>query len=262
MTAFTIKPHGATGADATPPSSRVALSRRSCMGVLAGAFGASIMTTSRAAKASQAPVTTSFDITQAPFGADQTGSTDASAAIQLALNQISSLGGGKLIVPAGNYRVGQPLVCNASLTIVGDGQASSVFWVQHSGTALAVNCSSPLGSVTIRDIGFSPSPGGNGPAGTALQLTFPSDASGWQRCSIQDVDLGVARPGYTTFTNGLIVNNLWRGSIRNLNMHSNVGNVAGTTFISMNGTCIDNRISNCSVDGIDVGIYVHGYSEG
>ena len=240
------------------------LSRKECLMLMFGAACGAVGLSSTASAATQSGtgVTTSFDITQAPFYADQSGGQDAAPAIQAALNAIMAIGRGKLIVPSGNYKLGSPLICNnASLTIVGDGQASSIWFVQHNGAALTVNCTSAGSSVTIRDIGLSPTPSA-GAAGSALVLNFPNSTSGWQHCSIQDVDLGAPFPNYTSFMNGIVFTNLWRGNIRNVNMHSNIGNVPGSTFVTLNGTCVDNRFNNCSVDGINTGFFVGGYSEG
>ena len=234
--------------------------RKSLTYLLTGGIGAVAAVQTANATQNNSAIQTCFDITQSPFNADQTGVQDASPAIQTALNAISALGAGKLIVPTGTYKLLSPLVCNGSLTLVGDGQASSVFLVQHNGTAITVN-GGIWSSTTMRDFGLSPTVG-SGIAGTAIALNFPENSSGWQRASIQDVDLGVAKPGYTTFTNGLVLTNVWRGNFRNVNMHSNVGSIRGTAFITLAGMCIDNRFNNCSVDGIDTGFLVSSYSEG
>ena len=242
-----------------PEKSRTLVDRRSLMKTTA-AMGAAVLGRSVVAKAAAA--TTSFDITQAPFNADQSGQQDCSAAVQAALDAISANGSGRLIVPAGTYKLLSPLTCTGSLTLIGDGQASSVFVVLHTSAALTVNCASWAGSVTIRDVGFSPCPGNGGAAGTALSLNFPAVNSGWQRCSLQDVDLGVAKPNYTTFMTGISLSNVWRGSFRNVNMHSNIGGVPGSTFVTLSGKSVDNRFASCSVDGIDIGFFVADYSEG
>ena len=244
-----------------PPSTGLtcAVDRRSLLRTTA-AMGAAVFAKSFVAKATAA--TTSFDITQAPFNADQSGNQDCSAGVQAALDAISAIGSGRLIVPSGTYKLLSPLTCTGSLTLIGDGQASSVFVVQHALAALTVNCASWAGSVTIRDVGFSPCPAGGGAAGTALSLNFPNINSGWQRCSLQDVDLGVARPNYTTFMTGLSLSNVWRGNFRNVNMHSNIGSVPGSTFVTLSGKSVDNRFASCSVDGIGVGFLVAAYSEG
>jgi hypothetical protein len=46
-----------------------------------------------------------YDVTQPPYGADASGATDATTAIQTAINAAQSAGGGVVCLPAGLYRV-------------------------------------------------------------------------------------------------------------------------------------------------------------
>ncbi len=46
-----------------------------------------------------------FDVTQSPYNADKTGSTDVTAKIQQAINDAVAAGGGTVYLPAGTYRV-------------------------------------------------------------------------------------------------------------------------------------------------------------
>ncbi|MBM7564946.1 hypothetical protein JOC55_001891 [Paenibacillus sacheonensis] len=50
-----------------------------------------------------------FDVTAEPYGADRNGGSDASAAIQSALDAASAAGGGTVYLPAGTYRVDSPI---------------------------------------------------------------------------------------------------------------------------------------------------------
>ncbi|MBB6730211.1 hypothetical protein H7C18_04800 [Cohnella sp. CBP 2801] len=50
-----------------------------------------------------------FDVTSAPYNADKSGGSDASAAIQQALDAAAAAGGGTVYLPAGIYRVDSPL---------------------------------------------------------------------------------------------------------------------------------------------------------
>lgn len=51
-------------------------------------------------------VTTNIvDVTQAPYNADNTGSTDTTTAIQDAINQVGDDGGGVVFLPAGTYNI-------------------------------------------------------------------------------------------------------------------------------------------------------------
>ncbi len=62
-----------------------------------------------------------IDVTQAPYNADKTGASNATAAIQAAIDYVSGLGGGVVYLPAGTYSV-QPNGANTSaLSVIRDG---------------------------------------------------------------------------------------------------------------------------------------------
>ena len=213
--------------------------------------------------AAATPASTIFNVTLPPFDADPAGNADSSAAFQAALDAISKAGRGVLYVPAGFYLLSKPLTCtNAALTMMGDGSSSSVLVIRHAETALAVTCEAMSQCVTIHDIGFTPVPGGSGTAGAAIAIVHPNQPSGWPGCVIEDVDLGVPYPGYTVFDSGLELENLWRGHIRNVNWHSNIGSVSRTRFAVLGGTCIDNIFTGCTVDGVGTAFTLRAYSEG
>jgi hypothetical protein len=240
---------------------RSGLSRRQ----LLRAFGpmAAIAAVGLSRRARATPITAT--VTWGPYDADYTGREDSSPAFQKALNAIMSAGqgwGGVLDVPVGIYLLKSPLSCTGSVTIRGNGQASSILKVAHSGTAVAVTCPSNSQCVTMNDIGFSPCPG-TGPAGTAVSLNFPAATSAWQHASIHDVDLGVALPGYTSFTTGISATNCWCSDFRDINMQaSNISPVPGASLLSLNGKCIDTRVNNIWTQGISAGVLVNSYCEG
>ncbi len=72
----------------------------------------------RGEKALPTVSTNVIDVTKAPYNADKTGSTDATSAIQSAINQVVSSGSGVVYLPAGTYRV-NPGNNNYSLRITG-----------------------------------------------------------------------------------------------------------------------------------------------
>jgi len=113
----------------------------------------------------------------------------------------------------------------------------------------------------MRDVGFAPVPNGGGPAGVAVAINGLKATTGWQNCAIQDVDLGCAYPGYTSFTKGLALTNVWRGRVAHVNMHSNIGPAPGSSFVSLSG-CVDTAITECNVDQISNPVAITGYSEG
>ncbi len=57
------------------------------------------------------------DVTQAPYYADNTGAADATSAIQAAINDISTIGGGVVYLPAGTYRIRPPDGSDCALRI-------------------------------------------------------------------------------------------------------------------------------------------------
>ncbi len=65
-----------------------------------------------------------FDVTKAPFNADNTGKKDATAAIQKALDAAGAKGGGVVFLPEGIYRI----------TIPED--AKQALWIKHSNVVL------------------------------------------------------------------------------------------------------------------------------
>lgn len=67
------------------------------------------------------PPGATYDVTQSPYSADNTGATDATDAIQAAIDDAEAAGGGIVYLPAGTYRVGPPDEETAALRIEGDG---------------------------------------------------------------------------------------------------------------------------------------------
>ena len=66
------------------------------------------------------------EVTPGHFGAVGDGVTDDSGAIQAAINYLGVLKGGRLHIPAGNYKVLSTIVVNvSSIQVIGDGSAGS-----------------------------------------------------------------------------------------------------------------------------------------
>jgi hypothetical protein len=250
---------GASGADRRhePPADR----RRRFL--LVAACSVAALTTLSVPLASLAAVEKIIDVTKSPYLADPSAAKDSSSAFQAALSQIETWGCGVLWVPPGRYQLGEPIsIKNASLSIIGGGQASTILLVMHDQTALSCACDSNSQCITLRDFGMAPTPTSGGAAGMALDISFPNMESAWQHCIIENVDLGPAQPNYTCFKFGICFTNVWRANLRNVNFHSNIGNVPGGYFTALNGFCIDNRFNNCSWDGCDQGVVVNDYCEG
>jgi hypothetical protein len=74
--------------------------------------------------------TTLIDVTQTPYNADNTDATDASSAIQSALNAASS--GQVVYLPAGTYRINSSLSLKSNITLRGAGVGTTILDVQAS----------------------------------------------------------------------------------------------------------------------------------
>jgi len=206
-----------------------------------------------------------IDVTAAPFGASP-GKADNSAAFQAALNAIAGNGGGRLYVPNGQYSLASPLTyTGGSLTVVGDGQDSSVLINTHSGTVLTVNFGDTSKCLTVRELGFSPcSSSGGSSAQGAIALTLPAQPSGWENVLIENVCIGVpyAANGamYSSYNAAISLTNTTRARISNVNVHAN--GVEGGTAIALSGTCFDTRVLGCTLEGYSCGVATLSYCEG
>ncbi len=204
-----------------------------------------------------------IDITTAPYNASGVAA-DNTSAFQGALSVLAAVGGGVILVPPGYYTMLNPVSLssvNASISIIGSGQALSILVIKHAMTAFSFAYSyvGDNEQVVIRDIGFAAAPG-TGAAGTAVAITMPQvTPSAWASCLVENVDFGVQYPGYTNFSTGLSLTNIWRSKVANCNMHSTG---ASGTFVALNGFCIDNKFESNAIDGVQFGYVVNGYSEG
>ena len=71
-----------------------------------------------------------FNVTDAPYGADPTGASDSTVAIQSAIDAAASAGGGVVYLPAGNYSISPQggsclLISSSDIVLRGDGAAST-----------------------------------------------------------------------------------------------------------------------------------------
>lgn len=120
------------------------------------------------------------DATQSPYAADKTGVVDARAVIQQAINDVSALGGGVVILPPGTYSIGYPGLQGApNVWLKGAGQESTL--LQATGT-----WSSEAGLINIGSLSTAANVWRfhvshmwlKGSPGTAFATTPPSNISG------------------------------------------------------------------------------------
>jgi hypothetical protein len=203
-----------------------------------------------------------IDVTASPYGAVPNSSADSSGAFQTALNAIAKNGGGRLYVPSGNYILASPLTYSGgSLTIVGDGQDSTLLINSHSGTVLTINLGDTSNCLTMRDLGFSPCV--TGVAQGAVAIVVPANPSGWQNVIIEDVCVGApyAFNGaqYTAYHIAVSLTNTTRARVSNVNVH---GNITGGVAVALSGDCYDTRVLGCTLEGYSYGVAVLAYCEG
>lgn len=74
-----------------------------------------------------------YDVTQAPYSADATGTADATEAIQAAIEAAGTAGGGVVFLPAGTYRIDGLIHLNQSHVVVrGEGADSTILDFKNS----------------------------------------------------------------------------------------------------------------------------------
>ena len=224
-----------------------------------GAAGFAVLMAGRPARAAANVI----DVTSAPYNASPALS-DNTPNFQSALDALLALGGGVLQVPPGYYVLQGPLdfsAANGCLTVMGYGSELSILVIRHAGTALNVAYTNPgdSQSLVVRDIGFAPASGAAA-AGTAVALTLRHAQSAWPSCRFENVDFGVQYPNYTVFAEALSLTNVWRSAIVNCTAHSN--SRLGGNFLGLSGTCVDNRVQGCNIDGYRTGVALRQYGEG
>jgi hypothetical protein len=84
------------------------------------------------------------------YGADYTGNTDSTAAIQKALNASASVH-----CPPGNFKFSTPLSLNQRQKLTGSGKVATTFTYTGSGQAFVNTSGGRLYDVTVRDIYFN-----------------------------------------------------------------------------------------------------------
>ncbi|MFY7954085.1 MAG: glycosyl hydrolase family 28-related protein, partial [Armatimonadaceae bacterium] len=124
-----------------------------------------------------------FDVVE--FGADRTGSTDSSTAIQSAVDRASASGGGLVWLPRGTFRVGVPAGKSAALTVAADhvvlrgAGAGRTRLINHTASMRdrSVVCFDSDPRPRRAGIGFSPIPLGEDIEGPWTEITL-TDVSG------------------------------------------------------------------------------------
>jgi hypothetical protein len=82
-----------------------------------------------------------IDVTEATYGADKTGATDATAAIQSAVNACQALGGGTVYLPIGTYKIASTagvVISKPGCSFVGSTRMGTILNATNGGPGLTI----------------------------------------------------------------------------------------------------------------------------
>jgi Endopolygalacturonase len=166
-------------------------------------------------------VVASYSVTDTPYSADNTGTTDATAAIQNALYDCSATGGGVVFMPVGKYRITNSISIPEHVTLRGDWQDPDVG--TNYGTVLLADVpsstndvqglikmsgSSGLNGVTI----YYPNQSATSPVAYPYTIDIPGRAYGeigYMHQTVENVTLLNSYKGISVYKS----NNNWFNSV-------------------------------------------------
>jgi len=99
-----------------------------------------------------------IDVTKAPYYADNTGKTDATQAIQMAMTHACGYyNGGVVYLPSGTYKISAPLNIQSTVTLRGEynpdclktGDYGTVLSIEHTATAVNMNKSTGIHGISF-----------------------------------------------------------------------------------------------------------------
>ena len=199
-------------------------------------------------------------------GADKTDNTSSDAAFANASAVSASL-----YVPTGRYLLNNSFTYNVgtglkSFSIYGDGMDGSVLYFP-SNNGLSINYSTAANSNTvvhIRDLSIT---AGEGGAGTALQLVFPSTSEiGTGLTDITNVKVrGDDGIGSYYWSNGIYVDGVSSVNFNGCVITSSANYGAAGNGIILQGNKEGSTVFNinlCVLDFLDTAIYYGGYIQG
>jgi hypothetical protein len=130
-----------------------------------------------------------INVTAAPYGADPTGASDSTAAIQSAI-AAAPAASGVVYLPAGSYRISSALTLHGNLTVIGDGDGQTVI-TQASRSADGFY-GAGVARLRVYGLWIQPAAPGPGGAGSAVGINLDRAAPGGDDaanayCTIADV---------------------------------------------------------------------------
>jgi hypothetical protein len=130
-----------------------------------------------------------INVTAAPYGADPSGASDSTAAIQGAITAAAAAAG-VVYLPAGSYRISSALALHGSLTLIGDGPGQTVI-TQTSRSAGGLH-GAGVARLRVYGIGIEQAAAAPAGAGPAAGISLDSGAPGGNQatnsyCVLADV---------------------------------------------------------------------------
>jgi len=184
------------------------------------------------------------------IGADATGATDSSAAIQAALNAANAAGGGSVYLPPGTYLINTNLTVYSNTTFYGAGRASKLL-TTDSVSRVHIGIAANASNVVIRDLACV-GPGDqsvptNSQEPNAILLSSGTQQVTVRNCFVKDIaGFGIGVSAGCTDT--LIEGNHLEGT-------GNSGLADGHAIVTESPTRLiihNNTIRNCRYRGIEV----------
>ena len=149
------------------------------------------------------------------YGADATGATDSAAAIQGAIDAVSSAGGGTVYLPSGTYKVNTTIAMKKKVSIEGSGKGTYLYQqtspctidFHGSGSCFLFTTTDASNDIQVTNIHLDGTNSSAGAYGIYLHETSGIGA-------VQDVNfIGVSVtnfPGHQVYQNGTVFDITWR----------------------------------------------------
>lgn len=185
------------------------------------------------------------------FGATGNGTTDDTAAFNLAIAVATALGGARVFVPAGTYLVSSTIVLAANVIIEGDGKYASSITVPNTATGFAGYTPNAVFMLNASNCGIRHL-GMNGNIANNSTGSFGAIANTVAVSNIFVTDCYI----HDFIYNGIILNpatSVLSGFDISRNVLQNIGWGGIAAYCSINGRINENSITSCGATGILTG---------
>lgn len=193
-------------------------------------------------------------------GAVGDGKTDDSAAIQTAIDQLKSVGGGQLYLPAGNYLVNEQIVLDSVdffLNVKGSGMDITRIYINNTDGFMSFNMSQRSSQMSFSDFSLYAQQKN---IGSGIRFTMPEGGNRHNRSLVME-NIGIYSDGINnSFKIGLDITGQWRSLLDNIVVHQEDGTEKGEIGINTNDTYTP-FITNCSVENYKTGVTMIALNE-